>query len=165
MKSELSAECFYKRLSERVTPEKTLWLFTNYNFSREPFCGTYTHNSFELTKNSHMQHIKAIVIKGKYQNTAGDKTEVLFTVKNQHKWLIRTFFILFVIVIHVFQFLKMGFEVSTFLKMDVVLALLYLFGLTIRRFSEFIVKQKFKDEFMIDIKPTDLHGYGGSDEN
>jgi hypothetical protein len=144
MESELSTEQFHKRLTELVTPEKTFSLFTHYDFSGKPFCGTYTNNSFELTKNSHWQHIKGMQIIGTFQSGKNNKTQVIFKVgmSNIWKWVVRILFITGLIALNTFLLMSNNFELSIFLTLNAWLVFMYLFGIATMKFSKFVVNSK-----------------------
>lgn len=80
LKSRLNKEEFKARLMALTSHEKGFYLFTPYNSSGTPFCGRYDNNTFELTRNSFWQHIKAITIKGEYKASDNNTTEVTYTI-------------------------------------------------------------------------------------
>lgn len=80
MKSNLNRTEFKKRLAELTSKEKNFYFFTSYNFNGTPFCGVHDDKTFELTRNSFWQHVKAITIKGQYKQLDKDSTEVTYTL-------------------------------------------------------------------------------------
>lgn len=164
MESELSYEQFYDRLIELTAKESSFSFFTSYDFSGKPFNGTFSRSTFELTMNSHWQQINGKSIKGRYKKSEGGKTEVAFEVGTSKVYniLIRVLPPLILLVVNgLLLFSDTKFEVSDYLGVSGGIVFILLLSIMFRKFSMFIVKQTFKHEFEIDIKPTDLYGYGG----
>lgn len=148
-------------------PEKTISLLTPYDFSGKPFCGIYTGETFRLTKNSHWRHIKSITIIGRYEPKNNDKTEVTFEVGNPGKrkvFVSISFILMLAFVNTLLVFFSKKAEISTLLAANGWIVFMFLFGTVLIWFSRFIVSQRFKEEFDIDIKHTDLCGYGAGNE-
>jgi hypothetical protein len=155
MKSELNYKEFKRRLTELTSKEKDFYLFTPYNSSGKPFCGTFDDSTFDLTRNSFWRHVKAIQIKGKYREVDNGYTEIDYTI-GQSKFM-RTFSIIFFCVvflaINTFLFLfRDKVEYSAFFALNGFLGfgLIWAYGLT--WVTKRIVNQRFKDEFEIGVE-------------
>jgi hypothetical protein len=157
MKSNLKKTEFKKRLTELTSKEKDFSLFTSYNSSGTPFCGTYDDKTFELTRNSFWRHVKAIVIKGEYKEFDNNSTEVIYTIgvtkfmRNLTIVFACFSFILFntVIIVNGDNF-KEPF-LSVILTINGFIIFAGLWGLTINFLTKRIVNQRFKEEFEIGV--------------
>ncbi|MGL1888805.1 MAG: hypothetical protein OCD76_20000 [Reichenbachiella sp.] len=160
MISKLSPEQFHKRLTELTVFDQTISFFSRHEFSGKPFNGTFTNDTFELTKNSHWQHIKGILIKGTYKVNSNNKTEIELKIEtsNKLKIFIRILFILVLLIINTLL-MNSNFDSSKFFILNGWVIFMFLFGATTTKFSKFLVNQKFKNEFGVDMNPTGLNGY------
>ena len=163
MASELSNTKFKNRLTELTSPEQPIFLLTPYKFNGKPFCGTFTNDSFRLTRNSPWHHIKLVSIKGTYLPSSPDKTKVEYRI-GRRNWK-RNFLIallsILIAVNTIITTLATNADSSTYLVANIFVLIAIAWGFLLTAFSRFVVNQRFKSEFSIDIKPTDLNGYAG----
>jgi hypothetical protein len=110
MKSRLAIIEFKNRLKESTTSEIDFYFLSPYKISGEPFCGEFNDSSFDLTRNTHWRHIKAIEIKGRYKKST-DSTEVAYSI-GLSKFL-RNFSIVFFCVIVIESKFKEVFELKS----------------------------------------------------
>ena len=104
-----------------------------------------------------------ISIKGKYYPTKSNKTDVDYQIgrKNWKRNLLIAFFIIMLFLNTLPSIFDFDSDTSAYLSINLFFGAV-LFGIfLLKAFSRFVVEQKFKSEFRIDIKPTNLNGYGG----
>ncbi len=159
MISKLSPEQFHERLTELTAFDQTISFFTRYGFSGKPFNGTFTNDTFELTKNSNWQHIKGILIKGTYKINSNNKTKIELEIEtsNKLKIFIRILFILVLLIINTLL-MNSNFDSSKIFILNGWVIFMFLFGAIITKFSKFLVNQKFKNEFEVDMNSIGLNG-------
>lgn len=162
LRSELSIDKFEERLQQKTRKEKALIGFTSYNFSQEPFCGKFDESTFHLTKNTFWRHLKSIKIIGSYMMNDDKNTIVSYSVKvsKTASILFYLLFILMCVGINMMFILKNVRDYQIYFVVNGWILFMLFFGLVFRRISKFIVNQKFKTVFEIDVKPTDKYGYG-----
>ncbi|WP_456460794.1 hypothetical protein [Reichenbachiella sp.] len=162
LESDLSIDEFKARLKETTSPEKIFQLVTTYDFSHRPFCGKFDENTFHLKKNTFWRHLKSTTIIGKYSKNGDAGTSVLYSVGLSKPATI-LFYLLFIIIIiglNTLFFIKNVRESEIYLMVNGWVLFMFLFGFFFCKISRFIVNQKFKTVFEIDVKPTDRYGYG-----
>ena len=158
MKSRLSKEEFKLRLTKLTSKDKDFSIFSSYNFSGTPFCGTYDDSKFELTRNSFWRHVKDLIIKGEYRELNGDSTEVTYTIgltKFKRNLAIAFACFLFLIPNTIIILNQDHFGqtlLPTLLKINAFLGFGCLSGIALTRMTKKIVNQRFKDEFEIDLE-------------
>ena len=155
MKSELDYKEFKRRLAELTSKEKHFYLFTPYNSSGTPFCGTFDDSTFDLTRNSFWRHVKSIEIKGKYRPVDNRFTHVDYTIGLSKFTRIFTIILFCLVSVGINTFLIVfvdKFEYSAFFALNGFLGfgLLWAYGLT--WVTKRIVNQRFKDEFQIGVE-------------
>lgn len=162
MNSELSINEFHKRLTQLTSPEKSIFLVTSFKFNGKPFCGTFDGNSFNLTRNSPWYHVKLVSVKGQYHPLNSNKTKVEYQI-GRRNWKRRHLLILIILLTVANSLLALltKVEPSIYYAVNLFIIAAFLYGFILTAFARFIVNQKFKSEFLIDVKPTDLNGYGG----
>lgn len=155
MKSELEYKEFKRRLAELTSKEKVFYLFTPFNSSGTPFCGTFDDFTFDLTRNSIWRHVKSIEIKGKYKQLDNRFTDVDYTIGLSR--FTRIFSIIFFCLVFVGINISLilfsdKFRYSAFFLLNGFLGfgLLWAYGLT--WVTKRIVNQRFKDEFQIGVE-------------
>jgi hypothetical protein len=155
MKSDLDYKELKRLLTELTTKEKDFYLFTPYNSSGTPFCGTFDDSTFDLTRNSFWRHVKLIQIKGKYRHDDNGSTIVDYSI-GQSKFM-RTFSIVFFcavfVAINIFLFVfRDKVEYSVFFALNGFLGFGLLWAYGINWVTRRIVNQRFKDEFKIGVE-------------
>jgi hypothetical protein len=155
MKSNLSKTEFKRRLTQQTSKEKAFFLVTPFNFSGTAFCGTFDDSKFDLTRNSFWIHVKAIEIKGEYQQADNKTTEVIYTIGiskffKQFSW---TAFGLGIIAFNTILFVfRDRTPISTFLTINGFFVFAYLWFLTVNWITTRLVNQRFQNEFEIGIE-------------
>ncbi|HND86136.1 MAG TPA: hypothetical protein PLU50_10025 [Pseudobdellovibrionaceae bacterium] len=157
MKSTLSQADFRKRLAQLTSKEKDIYFFTSYNWSGTPFCGKYDDNTFELTRNSHWGHVKAITIKGEYKGLDNNATEVIYTIgftrftRNMMVVFVCLAFIMFNTAIFYHRDTLKESLLSVFLTLNGILIFGGLWGLLMNWLAKRAINQRFKEEFEIGV--------------
>ena len=155
MKSNLNLTDFKKRLAQLTSKEKDFFLVTPYNFSGTPFCGSFDDKTFELTRNSFWIHVKAIEIRGNYQQADNKTTEVIYTIgiSNFFRHFSWTTFGLGIIVFNtILFFFRDKIAMSGFVTINGFYIFAYLWLRTVNWITTKIVNQRFKNEFEIEIE-------------
>jgi hypothetical protein len=153
MKSDLNVIEFKKRLAELTVAEKDVWIFSPFESSGKPFCGTFNGSTFELSRNSIWTHVKAIVVKGEYKQQDSNSTEVLYTVgltKSNRIFLI----VLLCLIIPTICFflIRDRVHVSTFFSIMGVIGFVLLVNQGVIWITKKIVDQRFREEFEIGVE-------------
>lgn len=152
MISELRISEFRKRLAESTSPDEEFYIFTPYNFSGAPFCGTFDDARFELSRNSFWRHVKAIRITGKYWATEGDKTEVFVEIglsKAQRIWIGVFILVVFVSLNSILVFNPGLSDVHLTLTINGLLVVSALWWLLRERMIVKRISRRFNSEFEI----------------
>lgn len=158
MKSNLNLTEFKRRLTELTSEEKGFYFITPYNFSGTPFCGTHDEQTFELTRNSFWQHVKAVVVKGEYKRLDDNSTEVTYDIG----WtrFMRNLFIVLnsLVFIGINTFVIINRDLFDIPRLYVLLTLSgfwvsgNLFVLTVNWVTKKTVDQRFREEFEIGVE-------------
>jgi hypothetical protein len=153
MKSDLNVIEFKKRLAELTVPEKHVWLFSPFESSGKPFCGTFDDSTFELTRNSFWTHVKAIVVKGEYKQLDSNSTEVRYTVGLSKFVRIYSIILLCIVLTTIFfHVIKDRLHVSIFFPVMGFIGLMILLQQGVSWITKKIVGQRFNEEFEIDVE-------------
>jgi hypothetical protein len=130
-------------------------LFTPYNSSGTPFCGTFDDSTFNLTRNSFWRHVKSIEIKGQYRQEDNGSTIVDYTI-GQSKFtrtLSTVFFCVVFVAINTFLFVfRDKVEYSAFFALNGFLGFGLLWAYGLNWVTKRIVNQRFKDELEIGVE-------------
>jgi hypothetical protein len=155
MKSNLNKTEFNKRLTELTSKEKDFFFISPYNSSGTPFCGTFDNSTFYLTRNSFWIHVKAIEIRGEYQQADNKTTEIIYTIGisrffRHFSW---TIFGLGITGLNTILFIfRDKASISLFVTINGFLIFAYLWFLTVNWITTKIVNQRFRQEFEIGIE-------------
>jgi hypothetical protein len=149
MKAKSNLKDFEKELKQLTTKESFFFL-TPLDFSGKPFCGSFDHSTFDLTRNSMWQHIRAISIKGSYRRE-GDVTEVEYEVgvDKFSRIFARVVFILLAVGLNIIVLVSHRFDASDVIALNFFLLAAWLLLAMMNWISKKIVEERFETEFEI----------------